>query len=282
MREGTGCYVIAEAGINHNGSVETAFDLVDAAADAGCDAVKFQKRTVSKVYSADDLQRPRPNPFGETNGDLKRGLELDVADYERIFAKSAARGIDCLASVWDEGSVEVIAAMRPRFLKIPSPLIRHRSLLAACRRAGIPVIMSTGGADLETVREAVRVLGESLAVVMHCISAYPCPDDQVNLRQMVTLSETFGIPVGYSSHELGPHAVWAAVALGAVAIERHITLDRTMWGSDQAMSTEPSELLELVRGVRTIGTMLGSPEVVTVPVEEPAIAKLARTEDVHA
>lgn len=277
-----GCYVIAEAGINHNGSIKTAFDLVDAAADAGCDAVKFQKRTVEKVYSADELGRLRPNPFGETNGDLKRGLELDVAAYERLFAKSASRGIDCLASVWDETSVEVVAALRPRFLKMPSPLIRHTRLLAACRQSGIPVILSTGGADLEAVREAVRILGDSLSVVMHCVSAYPCPDDQVNLRQMVTLSETFGLPVGYSSHDLGPHAVWAAVALGAIVIERHITLDRGMWGSDQAMSTEPAGLLELVQGVRAIETVLGSPDVVTLPAEGAAIAKLARAEDVSA
>lgn len=282
MGERTGSYVIAEAGINHNGSVDTAFDLVDAAADAGCDAIKFQKRTIAKVYSLDDLQRPRPNPFGETNGDLKRGLELDLAAYERIFAKSAARGIDCLASVWDESSVEVIAALQPRFLKVPSPMIRHTGLLTACRRTGIPVILSTGGADLGTVREAVQFLGESLAVVMHCISAYPCPDEQVNLRQMVTLREVFGIPVGYSSHELGSHAVWAAVALGAAAIERHITLDRSMWGSDQAMSTEPSELRELVEGVRTIERTLGSPDVVRLPIEEAAITKLARTEDIPA
>lgn len=282
MSVGAGCYVIAEAGINHNGSIETAFDLVDAAADAGCNAVKFQKRTVEKVYSPDELQRRRPNPFGETNGDLKRGLEFDVATYERLFAKSASRGIDCLASVWDETSVEVVTALRPRFMKIPSPLIRHPRLLAACRRSGIPVILSTGGADLETVREAVRILGDSLAVLMHCVSAYPCPDDQVNLRQMVTLGETFGLPVGYSSHDLGPHAVWAAVALGAIVIERHITVDRGMWGSDQAMSTEPAALLELVQGVRTIETVLGSPDVVALPAEGAAIAKLARAQDVSA
>jgi N-acetylneuraminate synthase len=269
---------VAEIGINHNGSVATAKELISAAAAAGCDAVKFQKRHVDMVYSAEELSRLRPSPFGSTNGDLKRGLEFDADDFAELAAHARDEGVDWSASVWDEASVEVMAALAPPFLKVPSPLIRHQGLLAACRRAGLPVIISTGGATLEEVREAVTCLGDVWAI-MHCVSAYPCPDDQVHLRQMLTLRQVFGGRVGYSSHELGPHSIWAATALGADVLERHITLDRGMWGSDQAMSTEPDELAALVAGVRTIEACLGRPEVVRLPIEEAAIAKLGRVRD---
>lgn len=273
------CYVIAEAGINHNGDLGTALKLVDAAAAAGCDAVKFQRRSVHRVYSQPELDSPRPNPFGPTNGDLKRGLELSDEAYRRVMAHASAAGLDCFVSVWDEQSVADAAAMGPPYLKLPSPLIGHRRVLEAARSTGIPVLLSTGGSDLATVRVAVDVLGTSLAALMHCVSAYPCPIDSVNLRQMLTLRQEFGVPVGYSSHEMSPHAVWAAVALGAEVVERHLTLDRTIWGSDQAMSTEPADMAELVAGIRSVTACLGAPEVVRLPIEQAAVEKLFRTAD---
>lgn len=271
-------YFIAEIGINHNGDIAKAKELVEVAAKAGCDAVKFQKRDIERVYSREELARPRDSPFGTTNGDLKRALEFSADQLAELAGFARANGLDCSASVWDEASVEVLASLAPPFLKVPSPLIRHKGLLAACRRTGIEVIISTGGAGIDDVSEAVDHLGE-VGAIMHCVSAYPVPDDQVNLRQMLTLRERFGCRVGYSSHELGPHAVWAATALGADVLERHITLDRTSWGSDQAMSTEPDELAALVAGVRTVEASLGAPEVVRLPIEEAAVAKLGRDRD---
>lgn len=271
-------YIIAEIGINHNGDFNLAKRLIDSAVAAKCDAVKFQKREIHRVYGRAELESSRLSPFGDTNGDLKRGLEFDADQLGALFDYARRASMDFSASVWDEASVEVVAALAPPFIKIPSPLIRHRGLLNACRRTGLNVVLSTGGATLDEVREAVTRLG-GVAALMHCVSAYPCPDEHVNLRQMLTLRTTFGGRVGYSSHEMGPHAFWAAAALGADVLERHITLDRGMWGSDQSMSTEPDELAALVAGVRAIEACLGSPEVVRLPIEEKAIAKLGRLGD---
>ncbi|MEV4362655.1 N-acetylneuraminate synthase family protein [Nonomuraea sp. NPDC049625] len=271
-------YFIAEIGINHNGSIDTAQELIRAAAAAGCDAVKFQRRDLTRVYSPEELARPRESVFGATNGDLKRGLEFDTDGYRRLFEASREAGVDCFASVWDEASVEFMAQFKPPYMKVPSPLLGHHGLLRACRAAGVPVLMSTGGADMEDVAAAVRTLGD-VAGVMHCVSAYPCPDHHSNVRQMLTLRSELGVPVGYSSHETGPYAVFAATALGAEFLERHITLDRTMWGSDQSVSTEPEELAAMVAGVRAIERSLGSSDVRRLPIEEPALVKLRRTSD---
>jgi N-acetylneuraminate synthase len=268
------CYIIAEIGINHNGDLPTAFKLIDVAASVGCDAVKFQKRTIERVYSTEELARLRTSVFGSTNRDLKRGLEFSVAEYAKLFDYAAGHGLDAFASVWDEQSVSDIASLRPRYIKVPSPLIRHHRLLAACRETGIPVILSTGGAELPEIQSALDSLGQ-VAFLLHCVSMYPCPLDSSNIQQMETIKQ-FGMPVGYSSHELEPYAVFAAVALGASAIERHICLDRSIWGSDQAMSTEPDEFDALVTGVRSVERCLGSPDVVRLPAEEPAISKLSR------
>jgi N-acetylneuraminate synthase len=271
-------YFIAEIGINHNGDLDTAERLIQAAVEAGCDAVKFQKRDLARVYSPEELARPRESVFGSTNGDLKRGLEFDESGYQRLFEASRRAGVDCFASVWDVASVEFMAAFKPPFLKVPSPLIRHRDLLSACRRSGIPTLMSTGGSDLDTVWSAVKALGD-VAGVMHCVSAYPCPTEHCNVRQMLTLRSALGVPVGYSSHEQGPYSIFAATALGARFLECHITLNRTMWGSDQGVSIEPAELAAMVAGVRAIEQSLGTPEVRQLPIEQSALDKLARTRD---
>jgi N-acetylneuraminate synthase len=274
-------YFIAEIGINHNGDINLAKRLIDIAAEAGCDAVKFQKRTLSRVYTAAELARPRRSIFGSTNRDLKEGLEFGAPEYSELFRYSHRAGIDCFASVWDEESVKFVKKFRPPYLKVPSPLIRHRGLLQACRESRIPTLISTGGADLDEVNFAVCETG-SPAGVMHCVSGYPCPEGHSNIRQMTTLKSTFGLPVGYSSHELEPHAVLAATALGAVFLERHITENRRLWGSDQSISTEPGELADLIAGVRAVERSLGSPEVRRLPIEEPALAKLARVHDCPA
>lgn len=276
---GNHVYVIAEIGINHNGDEALAGQLIDAAAEAGCDAVKLQKRTIERVYSAEELARQRTSPFGKTSGDLKHGLEFDLDAYGRLAARAKRSGIDLFASVWDEVSVAEMAGIEMPFLKIPSPLIRHFGLLEHAKDTGIPVIISTGGATEVEVDAALQALGDATAAVMHCVSAYPNVPESVNLRQMLTLRDRYQLPVGYSSHELGPHAVWAAVAMGATFIERHVTLDRTMWGSDQSMSTEMGQLADLVDGIRTVQQCLGSPEITCLDVEKPAIHKLARSVD---
>lgn len=273
---GRPAYVIAEIGINHNGDVELAKKLVAAAHAAGCDAVKFQKRTVEVVYSPEELTQPRESPFGATNGDLKRGLELSEDAYREIDTLCRSLGIRWLASCWDEASVDFVERFEPPFYKIASASLTDESLLRHTRATGRPIVLSTGMSTLDQVDRAVEWLGRDDLVLMHTTSTYPSRAGELNLRAIPALAERYRVPVGYSGHEVGLQTTVAAVVLGACAVERHITLDRAMWGSDQAASVEPGGLQRLVRDIRTVEAALGDGVKRVYDSELPIIGKLRR------
>ena len=269
-------FVVAEIGINHNGSLETAKQLIDAAAAAGCDAVKFQKRTVEVVYTPDELARPRESPFGVTNGDLKRGLEFGADQYADIDRYCAAKNIMWFASCWDEASVDVIDQFKPPCYKIASASLTDDNLLRHHRKTGRPVITSTGMSTLEQIDHSVDVLGRRDLVLLHTTSTYPSEVSELNLRAIPRMAERYGIPIGYSGHEVGLYTTLAAVVLGACVVERHITLDRAMWGSDQAASVEPQGFARLVRDIRAVEAALGDGVKKVYPSEVPIMQKLRR------
>lgn len=273
---GQPCYLIAEIGINHNGDLDIAKRLVEEAHKAGWDAVKFQKRTVDIVYTPEELAAPRPNPFGATNGDLKRGLEFGQAEYEEIDRYCKELGIHWFASCWDEQAFDFIAAFNPVAYKIASACITDDGLLKRHRDSGKPVILSTGMADLPHISHAVDILGTDNLVLLHCTSTYPSRLEELNLRGIHTLAEEFGVPVGYSGHEVGVYTSYAAAVLGACAVERHITLDRAMWGSDQAASLEVNGFYRLAEDVKLLPTVLGDGQLRIYDSELPIIKKLRR------
>ena len=274
--DGAPCYIVGELGINHNGDLGIAKKLIAAAALAGANAVKFQKRTVDIVYTAEELSRPRENPFGPTNGDLKRGLEFDLDAYRHIDNHCREQGIAWCASCWDEASVDFIEQFSPPAYKIASPCLTDDNLLQYHRRTGRPIILSTGMSTLGEVDHAVEVLGSEDLILLHTTSAYPAKLTDLNLRMIPVLRERFGIPVGYSGHEVGLATSVAAAALGACMIERHITLDRAMWGSDQAASVEPQGLMKLVRDLRNVQLALGTGVKRVTEDEVPIMKKLRR------
>jgi N-acetylneuraminate synthase len=276
---GDGCpvYVIAEIGINHNGSLDIAKQLIDAALDCGCDAVKFQKRTIEAVYTKEELAKPRENPFGITNGDLKRGLEFGQEEYAEIDRYCKAKGIDWFASCWDEASVDFVEQFNPVCYKIASASLTDDNLLKHHRKYNKPMIVSTGMSDMQQIGHAVERLGSYELVILHCTSTYPSKTEELNLRGIQTLREKFkGIPIGYSGHEVGLAPSLMAAALGACVVERHITLDRAMWGSDQAASVEPQGLQRLVRDIREMEIALGDGQIKIYDSERPIIDKLRR------
>jgi N-acetylneuraminate synthase len=250
--------------------------LIDAAAAAGCHAVKFQKRTVDVVYSRDELSRPRESPFGTTNGDLKRGLEFGRAEYEAIDRACRKAGVLWFASCWDEGSVDFIEAFDPPCYKIASPCLTDYALLRRHRRTGKPLLVSTGMSTLEQIDAAVRQLDAAPLVLMHCTSSYPAPAEELNLRMIPELHSRYDVPVGYSGHEVGLSTTVAAVALGACVVERHLTLDRAMWGSDHAASVEPEGFARLAKYVRAVERALGDGVKRVYDSEVAAMRKLRR------
>jgi N-acetylneuraminate synthase len=271
------CFVIAEIGINHNGSLSTAKQLIDAAISAGADAVKFQKRTVDLVYSKEELDRPRESPYGTTNRELKMALEFGEGEYAEIDSYCRKRGIPWFASCWDERSVDFIEKFDPPCIKIPSALLTHDRVLKYVRQTGRPMILSTGMSTMEQIRHAVSLIGEQDLLLMHCTASYPCKPADLNLRVIQTFQNTFGCPVGYSGHEVGLQTSVAAVVVGACAVERHITLDRAMWGTDQPASVEPHGFSRLVRDIRVIEEAMGDGCKRVFESELPVLAKLRRT-----
>jgi N-acetylneuraminate synthase len=269
-------FVVAEIGINHNGSLETAKQLIDAAVAAGCDAVKFQKRSIEVVYSAEELARPRESPFGVTNGDLKRGLEFGADQYAEIDRYCAGKNIMWFASCWDEASVDLIEQFKPPCYKIASASLTDDNLLRHHRKTGRPLIISTGMSTLEQVDHSVEVLGRRDLILLHTTSTYPSEVTELNLRAISRMSERYGIPIGYSGHEVGLYTTLAAVVLGACMVERHITLDRAMWGSDQAASVEPQGFARLVKDIRAVATAMGDGVKKVYPSEVPIMQKLRR------
>ncbi|MEK7081958.1 MAG: N-acetylneuraminate synthase family protein [Patescibacteria group bacterium] len=269
-------FIIAEIGINHNGDLDIVKKLIDVAVDAGADAVKFQKRTIEVVYMPEALAAPRESPFGKTNGDLKKGLEFGVKEYKTIDGYCRQKGILWFASCWDEGAVDFIEKFNPPVYKIASPSLTDHGLLRHIKAKKKPIILSTGMSDLAMVRKAVSVLGKKNLALMHSVSTYPASHTELNLLCIPTLRKTFGLPTGYSGHEVGIISPLAAVALGACLVERHITLDRAMWGSDQAASLEPYGFKKMIIYIRQFEASLGDGVKRIMESEVPVLKKLRR------
>jgi N-acetylneuraminate synthase len=274
--DGEPCYIIAEIGINHNGDIDIARKLIGAAHLASCDAVKFQKRAIDVVYTSEELAKPRENPFGPTNGDLKRGLEFGFKEYKAIDEYCRMLKIPWFASCWDEASADFIAQFDPPCFKIASASLTDDNLLRHHRRFKKPIILSTGMSEINQIDHAVEVLGKDNLILMHTTSTYPAKLEELNLSCIQTLKRRYGIPVGYSGHEVGLSTSSAAAALGACMVERHVTLDRAMWGSDQAASVEPSGIARLVRDIHTTERSMGNGEKRVSEGELPIIKKLRR------
>jgi N-acetylneuraminate synthase len=274
--DGHPCYVVAEIGINHNGDIALAKQLIDVADAAGCNAVKFQKRTIDVVYTMEELAKPRESPFGETNGDLKYGLEFGLTAYQEINRYCHEVDIAWFASCWDEASVDFIDQFNVPCYKIASASLTDDNLLRYTRAKGKPIILATGMSSLEEIDHAVEVLGKKDLILLHAVSTYPSNYDQLNLRVIPELRKRYGVLVGYSGHETGLPSSVAAVAMGACMAERHVTMSRAMWGSDQAASLEPNGITRLMRDIRLIETSFGSGVKQVLDVEKPIIKKLRR------
>lgn len=252
-------FVIAEIGINHNGSVDLAKKLIDGAASAGCDAVKFQKRTPEICVPRDQWNVERDTPWGRmTYIDYRHKIEFGAAKFDEIDRHCRQRGILWFASCWDEESVDFMAQFDPPCYKVASASITDISLLRKYKSTGRPIIMSTGMSTFGEIERAVGAVGTRRLLLAHSTSSYPCPLEEVNLRMLSTLKAHWPeVPIGYSGHEAGLAPTWAAVAMGATFVERHITLDRAMWGTDQAASVEIGGLVRLVSNIRDIERSMG-------------------------
>lgn len=251
---GAPTFVVAEIGINHNGDMGIAKKLIDVAVLAGCDAVKFQKRTPELCVPPEQRELLRETPWGLiTYLDYRHKVEFDEAAYAEIDRYCREKGIVWFASPWDEPSVDFLERFEPVAYKVASASLTDHSLLKAMNDTGRPVVLSTGMSTMDEIRAAVDQLDRDRLIITHATSSYPCPPEELNLRMISTLQEEFGVPVGYSGHETGLSTTIAAVAMGACLVERHITLDRAMWGTDQAASVEPAGLMRLVRDIRVFG-----------------------------
>ena len=255
--EGKPIFIIAEIGINHNGDLEIAKKLIDNAVDAGCHAVKFQKRTIDVVYSAEELDKPRDSPWGSTNREQKNGLEFGELEFSEIDSYCKSKGIIWFASPWDEASVDFLENFDPPCYKVASASLTDKGLLLKMKSTGRPIIISTGMSDIGQIKKAVKLLGEENLIILHCTSTYPCKDEELNLQVINSLKAMFSCPIGYSGHEPGVWPSLAAAVLGANVIERHITLDRTMYGSDQSASLEKKGLAIVCEMCSNVPVWLG-------------------------
>ena len=278
LGDGAPVYVIAEIGLNHNGSVDTAIQLIDVAADAGAQAVKFQKRTPAISTPEHMKNTPRDTPWGViTYLEYRYRVEFSRDQYVEIGDYATYRGLDWFASPWDEPSVDFLEDLNVSAHKVASASVTDIGMLQVLAATGKPIILSTGMSTLDQIDRAVGVLGTERLVILHATSSYPLPAEEANLRTITTLQNRYpGVPIGYSGHECGLQISIAAVALGAVAVERHITLDRTMWGSDHAASLEPRGFEHLVRDIRIIGEAMGDGVKRVFPGELTPLAKLRR------
>ncbi len=276
--DGQPAYIIAEIGINHNGDLEIAKQMIDAAVHAGADAVKFQKRTPEVCTPPEQQKQMRDTPWGYiTYLEYRCKVEFDEAQYREIDRHCRKHGISWLASVWDQPSVDFMEAFETPAYKIPSACLTDHGLLRMVRKTGKPMIVSTGMSTLQQIHKAVDVTGEQDLAIMHCTSTYPCEPEELNLKMVETLRCEFpNSPIGYSGHEVGlvPSAI--AVALGACMVERHLTLDRAMWGSDQAASVEPGGFERLVKYIRVTEASLGDGVKKVYDSEKPSMARLRR------
>jgi N-acetylneuraminate synthase len=272
-------YIIAEIGINHNGNLALAKELIRASVEAGADAVKFQKRTIDLVYTPEELDKYRESPWGTTNRQQKEGLELTIEEYKELEAYTRVLGADFIVSCWDTTSVEEIdKTLKIRYHKVASALATDKSFLKALNRSGTPVILSTGMCTEKEVAAALETL-ENVEYVLACTSTYPTKAEEVNLNYIQTLQKNYPhIKVGFSNHYNGHDACVGAASLGAQCIEFHVTKDRTMYGSDQSASIE--KVQELVDAIRTIEKMLGSGIKNVYETEVPIMKKLRKVSDV--
>lgn len=269
-------FIISEIGINHNGDLDIAKKLIDVASFAGCDAVKFQKRTVEEVYSKEDLDRPRESPWGTTNREQKLGLEFGEKEYDEINRYCKTKGIEWLASAWDIKSQLFLRKYNLRYNKVASPMLTVTPLIEAIAEEKKYTYISTGMSTMQEIENAINTFKKYNCPfeLMHCVSTYPMRNEDANLKMIETLKKRYNCKVGYSGHEVGLQISVAAVALGATSIERHITLDRTMYGSDQSASVEPSGLIKLVRDIRVVETALGTGTKVVTEKEKTVKEKL--------
>ncbi len=275
--DGHPIYVVAEIGINHNGDVELAKNLIDAAVEAGVDAVKFQKRTPELCVPIEQRDQMRETPWGYISYiDYRYRTEFDEEQYGQIDGHCRARGVTWFASVWDIPSVDFMEAFDPACYKIPSAGLTDHDLLHRVRATGRPLILSTGMSTMEQIEVAVEILGTENLLITHTTSTYPCDPEELNLSLIPHLAKLFPCPIGYSGHEVGLIPSIAAIALGAVLVERHITLDRSMWGTDQAASVEPGGFRRLVKYIRVTEQSLGDGVKHIYDSELPSMLRLRR------
>lgn len=279
LGEGHPTYIVSEIGINHNGEIEIARQLIDAALNAGVNAVKFQKRTPDLCVPREQRGVMRETPWGYISYmDYRHHVEFGYDEYSEINRYCKGRGIDWFASVWDEPSVDFLEKFDPVCYKIPSACLTDHSLLRHLRMTGRPLILSTGMSTMEQIHAAVDLLGQENLVITHATSTYPCDPEELNLRMIQTLKGVFSCPIGYSGHEVGLIPSVVAVALGACLVERHITLDRAMWGGDQAASVEPGGFDRLVKYIRVTEMSLGDGNKQVYESELPSLRKLRRVQ----
>lgn len=275
--DGHPAYIVGEIGINHNGDIEVAKQLIDLAKWAGVDAVKFQKRTPERAVPADQRDKMRETPWGYISYlDYRYKVEFDEEQYRQIDAHCKQKGMNWFVSVWDEESVDFMEGFDTPCYKIPSASLTDHALLRRVKEAGKPIVLSTGMSTMDQIHAAVKVVGTDNLLLTHTTSTYPCEPEELNLRMIHTLREVFPVPVGYSGHEVGLVTSAVAVALGACFVERHITVDRAMWGSDQAASVEPQGLHSLVKYIRVTEKAMGDGEKRVYESEQPSLRKLRR------
>ncbi len=269
-------FISAEIGINHNGDMSICKKLIDVAAEAGCDAVKFQKRDINLVYTKAFLESNRESPWGETQRDQKIGLEFNKNDYLQINEYCKKKGIEWYASAWDLNSQKFLKEFDCKYNKVASAMIVYEDLLKEIASEKKHTFISTGMSNYSDIDNAVKIFTDANCSfeLMHTVSTYPMKDEDANLNLISSLKKKYGVNVGYSGHESGLAISYAAAALGASSIERHITLDRAMYGSDQAASLEPSGLRQLVGAIRKIESAMGDGQKKILPVEEPIAKKL--------
>lgn len=276
--------IVAEIGINHNGNSETARQLMKMAKDCGCDFVKFQKRTLDIVYTKDFLDSPRESPWGKTQRDQKSALEFDRAGYEEIDRYAKEIGLPWFASCWDLESLAFVERFNPPLNKIASPMLTNERFIKYVASLGRKTLISTGMSDWGPILRAIEIFTKEKCpfALLHCVSEYPCPDDHVNLRMILELKTKFtGIPIGYSNHSPGIESCVGAAYLGAEWLEVHVTLDRSMYGSDQAASLERRGLELVCKYARNAKTIIGDGVKVILPGEKTNAGKLRYWEESH-
>ncbi len=269
-------FIVAEIGINHNGDMSICKELINVAAESGCDAVKFQKRDLDKVYTQDFLDSPRESQWGTTQREQKAGLEFGINEYQEIDQYCKEKGIEWFASAWDLNSQEFLQQFDCKYNKVASAMIVYEDLLKMIAKEGKHTFISTGMTTYEDIQKAVDIFrGENCPFeLMHTVSTYPMEDENANLKMINTLREKYQCDVGYSGHEVGLAVSNAAAALGITSLERHITLDRSMYGSDQSASVEPAGFRQLVGAVRKIELAMGDGVKKVIEAEAPIAANL--------